>query len=133
MSRYQFFVSMDVQSDKEALFNEVYDSEHVPELLKVPGVLRVERSKLIDGAVLIGGVKKALANEGIARYLAVYTLSSPEVIHSEAWAVAVERGVGLKRSDLLRRIGNIYCAKSLPRLLRLFSQGLSHDVISNHR
>jgi hypothetical protein len=42
MSRYQFFVSMDVQSDKEALFNEVYDSEHVPELLKVPGVLRVE-------------------------------------------------------------------------------------------
>ncbi|MEY3476639.1 MAG: hypothetical protein RLY65_1039 [Pseudomonadota bacterium] len=92
MSRYQFFVSMDVQSDKEALFNEVYDSEHVPELLKVPGVLRVERSKLIDGAVLIGGVKKALANEGIARYLAVYTLSSPDVIHSEAWAVAVEKG-----------------------------------------
>ena len=37
-------------------------------------------------------MKKALANEGVARYLAVYTLSSPEVIHSEAWAVAVEKG-----------------------------------------
>jgi hypothetical protein len=29
---------MDVDPDKEALFNEVYDTEHVPNLLKVPGV-----------------------------------------------------------------------------------------------
>ena len=92
MSRYQFFVAMDVQPDKEALFNEVYDLEHVPELLKVPGVLRVERSRLIDGEVLIGGQRKAMATEGVARYLAVYTLSSPDVIHSEAWAIAVEKG-----------------------------------------
>ena len=29
-SRYLFVASMDVDPDKEALFNEVYDTEHVP-------------------------------------------------------------------------------------------------------
>ena len=29
-STYLFVVSMDVNADKEALFNEVYDSEHIP-------------------------------------------------------------------------------------------------------
>ncbi len=42
-SKYLFVVSMDVDPDKEALFNEVYDIEHVPTLLKVPGVHAVAR------------------------------------------------------------------------------------------
>ncbi|MCH7930882.1 MAG: hypothetical protein IH906_01540 [Proteobacteria bacterium] len=29
---------MDVEPDKEALFNEVYDEEHVPNPMNVPGV-----------------------------------------------------------------------------------------------
>ena len=37
-TRYLFTASMDVAPDKEALFDEVYDQEHVPNLLKVPGV-----------------------------------------------------------------------------------------------
>ena len=39
-SKYLFVASMDVDANKEALFNEVYDTEHVPNLLKVPGVTR---------------------------------------------------------------------------------------------
>ena len=42
---YAFMVSMDVQADKEELFNEVYDEEHIPALLKVPGVIAVSRLK----------------------------------------------------------------------------------------
>jgi hypothetical protein len=42
-SRYVFSASMDVEPAKEALFNEVYDTEHVPNLLKVPGVIAVAR------------------------------------------------------------------------------------------
>ncbi len=38
-SKYLFVVSMDVDAEKEALFNEVYDTEHVPNLLKVPDAL----------------------------------------------------------------------------------------------
>jgi hypothetical protein len=34
-ARYIFIASMDVQPEKEALFNELYDTEHVPLLLKV--------------------------------------------------------------------------------------------------
>ena len=43
-TRYQFVVGMDIQSSKEELFNEVYDSEHIPYLTSVPGVFRATRS-----------------------------------------------------------------------------------------
>ena len=43
-SNYVFVVGMDVDPDKEDLFNEVYDTEHIPDLLKVPGVVSVSRS-----------------------------------------------------------------------------------------
>ena len=42
-SNYLFVVNMDVDADKEALFNEIYDNEHIPNLLKVPGVRGVTR------------------------------------------------------------------------------------------
>ena len=35
-----FTASMDVDADKEVLFNEVYDTEHIPYLSKVPGVVQ---------------------------------------------------------------------------------------------
>ena len=44
-SKYVFMASMDVVAEKEDLFNEVYDEEHVPNLLAVPGVLSVTRVK----------------------------------------------------------------------------------------
>ena len=37
-SKYVFVVSMDVDLDKEDLFNEVYDTEYIPNLLNVSGV-----------------------------------------------------------------------------------------------
>ena len=42
-----FTASMDVDADKEALFNEVYDTEHIPHLSKVPGVVSATRSRSI--------------------------------------------------------------------------------------
>jgi hypothetical protein len=42
-TRYVFVVSMDVEPAKEAHFNEVYDTEHVPFLNQVPGVRAVTR------------------------------------------------------------------------------------------
>ena len=32
---------MDIEGIKEKLFNEVYDTEHIPAILKVPGVISV--------------------------------------------------------------------------------------------
>ena len=46
-TKYLFTAAMDVDAGKEALFNEVYDTEHIPQLLKVPGVLAVHRYSLV--------------------------------------------------------------------------------------
>ena len=42
-THYLFTASMDVDPDKEDLFNEVYDTEHIPNLYKVPGLISVTR------------------------------------------------------------------------------------------
>ena len=38
-TKYIFTASMDVDPEKEDLFNEVYDTEHIPALLKVEGCI----------------------------------------------------------------------------------------------
>jgi hypothetical protein len=90
-SKYIFIASMDVDPDKEALFNEVYDTEHVPNLLKVPGVHSAMRVKGEPFEVIIGGSTKAIAHEG-ARYSAVYEIDGPHVLVSAEWAEAGEEG-----------------------------------------
>ena len=90
--RFLFTASMDVEPDKEALFNEVYDTEHVPELLKVPGVLAIARNTLVPLKMSIGGELKTIAAEGEPKYSATYELESAEVLTSPAWATAVEKG-----------------------------------------
>jgi len=91
-TRYVFTASMDVDPDKEALFNEVYDTEHIPELLKVPGVLAVTRSVSVPLKMAIGGEVKTVVAEGEPKYSAIYELESAEVLTSPEWAAAVERG-----------------------------------------
>jgi hypothetical protein len=91
-TRYVFTASMDVDPAKEALFNEVYDTEHVPELLKVPGVLAVTRAALAPLRMSIGGEVKTIVAEDEPKYSAIYELESAEVLTSAEWAAAVERG-----------------------------------------
>jgi len=91
-TRYLFIASMDVDPDREPLFNEVYDTEHVPMLLKVPGVLSVTRWKSEPLTFVIGGERKTMAAEGEPLYTAIYELESAEVLTSDAWARAVDSG-----------------------------------------
>ena len=91
-TKYVLIVSMDVAPEKEALFNEVYDREHLPHLLKVPGVRAATRLRTEPAAFVVGGEKKQLTGEGIPRYTAIYEIDSPEVLSSPAWAKAAELG-----------------------------------------
>ncbi len=91
-TKYVFIVSMDVSAEKEALFNEVYDTEHVPLLAKVPGVGAVTRLKVEPAAFNIGGERKVLDGGGAPRYEAIYEIDSPDVLLSDAWAAAGETG-----------------------------------------
>tara|TARA_B100000586_G_scaffold265358_1_gene236961 strand:+ start:946 stop:1296 length:351 start_codon:yes stop_codon:yes gene_type:complete len=89
---YAFMVSMDVEADKEELFNEVYDEEHIPALLKVPGVIAVSRLKTEAGTLSLGGEEVPITGEGLPRYIAIYEIAIPGVLNSPAWAEAVEEG-----------------------------------------
>ena len=90
-SKYLFVASMDVDPDKEALFNEVYDNEHVPNLLKVPGVQSVARMEVEPFAISIGGEEKRVTHDG-PRYSALFEIDGPHVLVSREWAKAVEAG-----------------------------------------
>ena len=88
---YIFIASMDVDPDKEDLFNEVYDTEHIPNILKVPGVHRATRYTAEPFEVKIGGERKRIEPSG-PRYVAVYEIDGPEVLLSRAWVAAAEEG-----------------------------------------
>lgn len=77
-ARYLYLVMMDVDPDKEAEFNRVYDTEHIPALLRVPGVLSATRYRT--------------STEGAPRYAALYELESPDVPQSEAFRRAADSG-----------------------------------------
>ncbi|MEZ5649489.1 MAG: hypothetical protein R3E87_02960 [Burkholderiaceae bacterium] len=89
-SSYVLMASMDVEPDKEALFNEVYD-EHCAFLLQVPGVRSVSRLKGEPFQFSIAGEIKSLPAPKPV-YTAVYELDSPAVPASAEWAAAVEKG-----------------------------------------
>ena len=90
--RYLFSAAMDVTPDKEALFNEVYDTEHVPLLGRVPGVISVARFKRRELTIMLGGKRQTIVIEGEPTYNALYEIESPAVLTSDAWAKAVEEG-----------------------------------------
>jgi len=90
-TRYVLIASMDVTPQIEPLFNEVYDTEHVPNLLKVPGVRSVTRMKGAAARFAIaGGVRELPVPSPI--YAAIYEIDDPQVLESPQWAEAVERG-----------------------------------------
>lgn len=91
-TKYLMIASMDVDPEHEAIFNEVYDQEHVPNLSKVPGVLSVTRYKRETLTMNIGGERKTIEVPDEPIYTAIYELESPDVLTSAAWDKAVEQG-----------------------------------------
>ncbi len=77
-AQYLFLAMMDVDPDREAEFNEVYDSEHIPLLLQVPGVRRAARY--------------VTSTPGVPKYVAIYEVESPEVPTSAAFQQAADTG-----------------------------------------
>jgi hypothetical protein len=90
--KWIFTAAMDVDPDKEALFNEVYDKEHVPHLRTVPGVISVTRATLDTLRITMGGETKTADTRGVPRYACILELESPDVLTSAAWVQAVDAG-----------------------------------------
>jgi hypothetical protein len=90
--KWIYTAAMDVDPDKEALFNEVYDEEHIPLIRKVPGVISATRVKLDTLRITMGGETRTVDPQGAPRYAAIFELESPEVLTSPAFARAVDQG-----------------------------------------
>jgi len=92
MSNYLLIASMDIMPDLEVLFNEVYDTEHIPGILAVPGVVGVKRYKSQPMKMHFGGKLQDMDVSAEPAYTAIYEIEGPEVLESEAWGKAVEAG-----------------------------------------
>jgi hypothetical protein len=68
---YVFWVMMDVEPHKDALFNELYDSEHIPLLMTLPGS--------------VNAVRYRTTAAGEPRYLCAYEVDSAELPMSKLW------------------------------------------------
>jgi Domain of unknown function (DUF4286) len=78
---YLYVVQMDVPQALEAEFNRIYDEDHVPNILKVPGIRACRRYRLENSTI-----------PDMPRYLALYECDTAEVINSPAWNEASDRG-----------------------------------------
>jgi hypothetical protein len=91
-AKYLMIASMDVDPEHEAIFNEVYDKEHVPNLSKVPGVVGITRWKRGTLKMNIGGETKTIDIPNEPTFTAIYELESPDVLTSPDWDKAIEEG-----------------------------------------
>ena len=91
-SQYLFIASMDIAPEREALFNEVYNTEHCPLLNGTPGVIGVARYETQRLLMTMGGQVQEIARPDTPKHHAVYQLESPEVLTSAEWAEAVDAG-----------------------------------------
>ncbi len=81
MADYIYLVQMDVPATLEDEFNRIYDTEHVPNILKAPGVHGCSRYRL-----------HSTDADGVARYAALYEIDSPDVPQSPGWKAESEKG-----------------------------------------
>src|SRR5439155_7520094 len=76
-----YVVQMDIPQHLEAEFNRIYDEDHVPTILKVPGVRSCARYRLEHSTI-----------PTMPRYLAIYEVDRAEIINSPAWQEASDLG-----------------------------------------
>src|SRR5215468_10931680 len=81
MANYIYLVQMDIPAELEDEFNRIYDTEHVPNIVKAPGVHGCTRYRL-----------ESTNASGMARYAAVYDIDSPDVPSSAGWLAESEKG-----------------------------------------
>ncbi|MGE0525329.1 MAG: hypothetical protein AB7O60_20150 [Variibacter sp.] len=81
MAEYLYMVQMDIPAELESEFNRIYDEDHIPVISALPGVLGVTRYCLVESAV-----------KGVARFVALYRIASPDLPNSPAWREAADKG-----------------------------------------
>jgi len=101
MGKFVWVAKMDIPPEHDALFNRIYDTEHLPAFRKVPGVLDCERYELIETKT---------QSDGQPRYAAVYHLESIEVMSSPEWNAAKDSAAWVQkvRPHTYNRVHGLY-------------------------
>ena len=81
MADYLYVVQMDIPTDLEGEFNRIYDTQHVPNILNVPGVHGCSRYRLESSDV-----------EGVARYAALYEMDAADTPQTPGWKAESDKG-----------------------------------------
>ncbi len=104
-ARYFYMVTFEIAPGDEREFNEIYDTEHVPNLLTVDGVLGIVR--LRDGE----------PNErGWLVYSALYLLARPDLPDTPQWKAKSDLGrwapvIRPRVKSRQRRLGRLVAAE----------------------
>lgn len=80
-ARYVYMVTFEIAPEDEAEFNEIYDTEHVPNLLAVDGVLGIMRFR-----------DAAPNDKGWLVYSALYVIAQPDLPTTPEWKAKSELG-----------------------------------------
>lgn len=104
-SRFLFIAQLAIPKEHEQRFTELYDKDHVPALMKVPGVRSCSRYKLLwaDSAEM-------------PEYLAVYDVDAPDVPKSPQWREASNSGEwpsAIRPHLTVRRHGMFECLSTV--------------------
>ena len=71
---YCMMITFEIAPEDEAEFNDIYDHDHIPNILKLPGVLEIIR------------FRDAFKNEkGFLVYSAIYFLAKENLHETEEW------------------------------------------------
>lgn len=107
--RTTIFMSMfeDFPEDARDERNRLFDTDHVPQRLSVPGFLKAERYELAmlppSGVAATPGAR----TKGPPRYLNFYYIAGPEVITSEAYKLQAEKSSARGRRSPVRTKGEL--------------------------
>ena len=74
-------MQLDIPQVLEEDFNRIYNAEHVPNLLTVPGVRGCIRYRLESADV-----------DGVMRYATIYEIDSPDLPDSSVWREQSDKG-----------------------------------------
>ena len=80
-AKYFYMVTFEIDPADEALFNEIYDTEHIPNILTVPGVLGVVRFRDHEPN-----------EQGWVKYSALYYLEEPDLPTTPQWKAESDKG-----------------------------------------
>lgn len=80
-ARYFYMVTFEIAPEDEREFNEIYDTEHVPNLLEVDGVLDIMRFR-----------DAAPNDKGRLVYSALYVIARPDLPTTPEWKAKSELG-----------------------------------------